>query len=205
MLSYSVVRSRSVGVVLPGTTESHVITEREILLETPTLGPGIVAREDEAVPGVEPDPHAVLHTGGLAVSRPPAAPPGPLDGNTLTFPAPVGSLPSTAGALQRRPSLHHLLAVTALERLADGGVLLSRPGTLQTFEEEPALLLRGEEIARDAVSLVVIPHGGRARPVLQALQSEKRGEVSCEFSLLSFSLHLLASCLIALKLCLTAG
>ena len=163
--------------VLPGTTDSHVVTEREILVFPLTLILSLVARQEQTVPGVEPHSHTVLHTGGLTVALPPASPPRTLDWNTETSPAPVGSLTATAGSLQRRPSLHHGLAITALEGLADTLVLLSRPGTLQTLEEEPALLVRSEEIPRHAVSLVVIPHRGRARPVLQALQSDRRGEV----------------------------
>ena len=51
------------GWLLPGTTESHVVTERDVLVNTAALVASLVAGQDQTVPGVGPHPHAVLHTG----------------------------------------------------------------------------------------------------------------------------------------------
>ena len=85
--------------LLPGATESHVVTERDVLVDPAALVASLVAGQDQAVPGVGPHPHAVLHTGRPALPPPPAPPARPLDWSALTSPAPVSARPPTAGAL----------------------------------------------------------------------------------------------------------
>ena len=155
-----------------GATYGEVITERDVLINTLAVV-GLIARQEEAVPGVPPDPGAVFDTGGVAVAAPPVRPPGRLDRDTAPLPAPASlALPHpTARPLQGRPGLLHPPPVSTLEGGADGLVLLHRPGPLQPLEEEPALLLGRDEVSRYSVGLVVVPERGLAGSVPQALQT----------------------------------
>ena len=69
--------------------------------------------------------------------------------NALPTSTPLGSLTSTRSAFQRRTGVHLLVALLALQVLADERVVL-RVGLVSALlpvVEEPALLLRRVEVA----------------------------------------------------------